>query len=42
MSAPWTTPELTSQGRLPMHSVPHLDRLELHRAEDDARNGSDR
>jgi beta-galactosidase len=29
MSAPWTTPELTSQGRLPMHSVPHLDRLEL-------------
>ncbi|MFN8622309.1 MAG: glycoside hydrolase family 2 TIM barrel-domain containing protein [Chloroflexota bacterium] len=29
MSAPWTTPELTSLGRLPMHSVPHLDRLPL-------------
>lgn len=29
MSAPWTTPELTSMGRLPMHSVPHLDRLDL-------------
>jgi beta-galactosidase len=26
---PWTTPELTSIGRLPMHSVPHLDRREL-------------
>jgi beta-galactosidase len=29
MSAPWTTPELTSLGRLPMHSVPHSDRLPL-------------
>jgi beta-galactosidase len=30
MSAPWTTPELTSLGRLPMHSVPHHhDRLSL-------------
>ncbi len=29
MSAPWTTPELTSLGRLPMHSVPHPDRLSL-------------
>lgn len=26
---PWTDPELTGLGRLPMHSVPHLDRLEL-------------
>ena len=26
---PWTTPELTSIGRLTMHSVPHLDRREL-------------
>jgi beta-galactosidase len=25
----WETPELTSLHRLPMHSVPHLDRLEL-------------
>ena len=27
--APWASPELTSLGRLPMHSVPHGDRLEL-------------
>ena len=27
--APWTTPELTSLDRLPMHSVPHDDRLML-------------
>ncbi len=26
---PWTTPELTGVGRLPMHSVRHADRLEL-------------
>jgi beta-galactosidase len=26
---PWTTPELTGVGRIPMHSVPHLDRLDL-------------
>jgi beta-galactosidase len=26
---PWATPELTSVGRLPMHSVPHLDRIGL-------------
>ncbi|MFI5262485.1 MAG: sugar-binding domain-containing protein, partial [Candidatus Limnocylindrales bacterium] len=26
---PWTTPELTGTGRVPMHSVPHPDRLEL-------------
>ena len=26
---PWTTPELTGVGRLPMHSVRHTDRLEL-------------
>ena len=25
----WTDPELTGRGRLPMHSVPHLDRLLL-------------
>ncbi len=29
MPAPWTTPELTAVGRLPMHSVPHADRLDL-------------
>jgi beta-galactosidase len=29
MLTPWTTPELTSLGRLPMHSVPHADRLDL-------------
>ena len=29
LSRPWTTPELTSVGRLPMHSVPHLDRIPL-------------
>ncbi len=28
-SRPWETPELTSIGRLPMHSVPHADRVEL-------------
>ena len=26
ISRPWATPELTSVGRLPMHSVPHPDR----------------
>ena len=26
---PWQTPELTATGRLPMHSVPHLDRRVL-------------
>jgi beta-galactosidase len=26
---PWADPELTARGRLPMHAVPHLDRLEL-------------
>ncbi len=26
---PWAAPELTSIGRLPMHSVPHRDRVEL-------------
>jgi beta-galactosidase len=29
MSRPWETPELTSIGRLPMHSVPHANRVEL-------------
>ena len=29
MTAVWTTPELTGLGRIPMHSVPHLDRLPL-------------
>ncbi len=29
MTHPWTTPELTGVGRLPMHSVPHPDRLDL-------------
>jgi beta-galactosidase len=29
MPAPWTTPELTAIGRLPMHSVQHADRLDL-------------
>ena len=29
MPTPWTTPELTSVGRLAMHSVPHGDRLDL-------------
>ena len=29
MYAPWTTPEITAIGRLPMHSVPHGDRLDL-------------
>lgn len=27
--APWADPELTARGRLPMHAVPHLDRLVL-------------
>jgi len=27
--APWETPELTGVGRVPMHSVPHPDRVEL-------------
>ena len=26
---PWADPELTARGRLPMHAVPHADRLEL-------------
>jgi beta-galactosidase len=26
---PWATPELTAENRLPMHSVPHPDRLVL-------------
>jgi beta-galactosidase len=26
---PWADPELTSRGRLPMHAVPHLERLPL-------------
>jgi beta-galactosidase len=26
---PWINPELTSENRLPMHSVPHLDRIVL-------------
>ena len=29
MTHPWTTPETTGVGRLPMHSVPHADRLDL-------------
>ncbi|MEX1169899.1 MAG: glycoside hydrolase family 2 TIM barrel-domain containing protein [Chloroflexota bacterium] len=29
MTAAWTTPELTGLGRLPMHSVPHGERLPL-------------
>jgi beta-galactosidase len=29
MTDAWTTPELTGLGRLPMHSVPHADRLAL-------------
>ncbi len=29
IARPWMTPELTSVGRLPMHSVPHTDRLPL-------------
>ena len=28
-SRPWVMPELTSVGRLPMHSVPHTDRVVL-------------
>jgi beta-galactosidase len=27
--SPWADPELTARGRLPMHAVPHLERLEL-------------
>src|SRR4051794_7545952 len=29
MPAPWADPELTSRGRLPMHAVPHDERLAL-------------
>ncbi len=29
MTSAWTTPELTGLGRLPMHSVPHPERLTL-------------
>ena len=29
LSRPWATPELTSVGRLPMQSLPHLDRIAL-------------
>ena len=29
MSHPWISPELVSLGRLPMHAVPHADRLSL-------------
>jgi beta-galactosidase len=29
MTRPWADPELTSRGRLPMHAVPHDDRLGL-------------
>ncbi len=29
MPAPWAAPELTGLHRLPMHGVPHLDRLDL-------------
>ncbi len=29
LSRPWATPELTSVGRLPMHSVVHADRFAL-------------
>ena len=29
MTAPWNDPQLTGIGRIPMHSVPHADRLEL-------------
>ena len=29
MTRPWLDATLTAQGRLPMHSVPHADRLEL-------------
>ncbi len=29
MPRPWADPELIARGRLPMHAVPHLDRLEL-------------
>jgi beta-galactosidase len=29
MTPAWTTPELTGLGRLPMHSVPHAERLSL-------------
>ncbi len=29
MPGPWVTPELTALNRLPMHAVPHADRLDL-------------
>ena len=29
VSRPWAEPELVARGRLPMHAVPHLDRLAL-------------
>ncbi|MFL5690158.1 MAG: hypothetical protein ACJ77I_14305, partial [Chloroflexota bacterium] len=29
MTRPWTLPEVTGIGRLPMHSVEHQERLEL-------------
>jgi len=29
ISRPWSMPELTGENRLPMHSVPHLDRVLL-------------
>ena len=29
LSRPWATPELTAVGRLPMHSLPHPDRIAL-------------
>jgi beta-galactosidase len=29
LSRPWVSPELTSVGRLPMHGVPHSDRIAL-------------
>ena len=29
VTRPWTAPELTGLGRLPMHAVPHLDRVDL-------------
>ena len=28
-TAPWADPELVARGRLPMHAVPHPDRLSL-------------
>ena len=29
IAKPWLAPELTAENRLPMHSVPHLDRVDL-------------